>query len=170
MMPLTLLVLSNRARAERMGSGYRPGMSTNECLIRASVQDVFAVLTDGWSYASWVVGASRIRDVEAGWPQPGRSIHHSVGIWPLLIDDTTTVEEYEPLRLLQLKVRAWPAGEGRVRLEAEDRDGQCHLVMREQVVKGPAALLPAALTDPFLAVRNTEALRRIRLIAEGQRG
>ncbi len=75
-------------------------MSENERLINASVEDVFAVLTDSWSYASWVVGASRIRDVEAGWPEPGNSIHHSVGAWPLLIDDATTVDLYEPLRFL----------------------------------------------------------------------
>jgi hypothetical protein len=143
-------------------------MSENECLIHASVEDVFAVLTDGWSYASWVVGASRIRDVQAGWPQPGRSIHHSVGVWPLVIDDRTTVEAYEPLRRLQLKVRAWPAGEGRVELEAEDRGGECYLVMREKAINGPAALLPAAIADPLLSIRNKEALRRLALMAEGR--
>jgi hypothetical protein len=143
-------------------------MSENECLIRASVEDVFAVLADGWSYASWVVGASRIRDVEAGWPLPGRSIHHSVGIWPLVVDDRTTVEAYEPLRFLQLKVRAWPTGEGRVELEAEDRGGQCHLVMREKAIKGPAALIPEAIADPLLSIRNKEALLRLALIAEGR--
>jgi hypothetical protein len=149
--------------------GYRAGMSENECLIHASVQDVFTVLTDGWTYASWVVGASRIRDVEAGWPQPGRSIHHSVGVWPLLIDDTTTVEQYEPLRFLRLKVRAWPTGEGRVELEADDRGGQCHLTMREKATKGAAALIPDLIADPLLAVRNAEALRRLALLAEGRR-
>jgi hypothetical protein len=143
-------------------------MSENECLIRASVEDVFAVLADGWSYASWVVGASRIRDVQAGWPQPGRSIHHSVGVWPLVIDDRTTVEAYEPLRLLRLRVRAWPAGEGRVELEAENRGGQCHLVMREKAISGPAALVPEAIADPLLSIRNKEALRRLGLIAEGR--
>ncbi|GAA1578424.1 SRPBCC family protein [Kribbella sancticallisti] len=142
-------------------------MSENERLIHASVEDVFAVLTDGWSYASWVVGASRIRDVEAGWPQPGHSIHHSVGVWPLVIDDATTVEQYEPLRFLQLKVRAWPTGEGRVEFVADDRNGECHLVMREMTSKGPATMIPEAVIDPVLRLRNTETLRRLALIAEG---
>ena len=144
-------------------------MSQNERLIHASVEDVFAVLTDGWTYASWVVGASRIRDVEPGWPQPGHSIHHSVGAWPLLIDDATTVEQYEPLRFLQLKVRAWPTGEGIVELVATDQDGQCHLVMRERTSKGPATLIPDAVIDPVLRLRNAETLERLALLAEGRR-
>jgi len=144
-------------------------MTENERLIRASVEDVFAILTDGWTYAAWVVGASRIRDVEAGFPQPGRSIHHSVGSWPLLIDDRTTSEQYEPNRFLQLKVRAWPTGEGRVEFEATDKGGQCHLVMREQAVSGPAALIPKAVVDPVLRMRNSETLERLALMAEGHR-
>jgi uncharacterized protein YndB with AHSA1/START domain len=141
-------------------------MSENERLINASVEDVFAVLTDGWSYASWVVGASHIRDVEAGWPQPGHSIHHSVGAWPLLIKDTTTIEEHEPLRYLRLRVRAWPTGEGIVEFEATDKDRRCHLVMREHAAKGPATLIPKALADPMLHARNDETLARLALLAE----
>lgn len=144
-------------------------MSENECLVRASVADVFAVLGDGWSYAAWVVGASRIREVEAGWPEAGRSIHHSVGTWPLLLDDRTTAEEYEPLRFLRLKVRAWPTGEGQVEFEATDQAGQCHLVMREKALNGPAALIPEAVADPILHARNDETLRRLALLAEGRR-
>ena len=143
-------------------------MSENERLIHASVEDVFAVLTDGWTYASWVVGASRIRDVEPGWPQPGHSIHHSVGAWPLLINDATTVEQYEPLRFLQLKVRAWPTGEGIVEFVATDQVGQCHLVMRERTAKGPATLIPDTILDPILHLRNAETLERLALLAEGR--
>jgi uncharacterized protein YndB with AHSA1/START domain len=143
-------------------------MSDNERLIHASVDDVFAILTDGWSYASWVVGASRIRKVDPGWPQPGRSIHHSVGVWPLLLNDTTTVQEYEPLRLLRLTVRAWPTGEGIVEFVATEKDGQCHLTMHEHSSKGPAALIPDPVADPILHVRNAETLERLALLAEGR--
>ncbi|MDX6247742.1 MAG: hypothetical protein QOF10_1102 [Kribbellaceae bacterium] len=150
-----------------MGTGL--GMTENECLIHASVEDVFAILTDGWTYAAWVVGASRVRSVEPGFPQPGHSIHHSVGIWPLLINDTTTAERYEPLRFLQLKVRAWPTGEGRVEFEATDKGGECQLIMREEAVKGPATLIPEAVLDPVLRLRNDETLKRLALLAQGRR-
>ncbi|WP_460663532.1 SRPBCC family protein [Kribbella swartbergensis] len=141
-------------------------MTENEWLIQAPVPDVFAILTDGWTYAAWVVGASRVRDVDEGFPQPGTSLHHSVGVWPLVLDDTTTVQQYEPLRFLQLRVRAWPTGEGQVEFVATDRDGHCHLVMREEPVKGPAATIPHALIDPILRARNHETLRRLALLAE----
>ncbi|TWD82466.1 activator of Hsp90 ATPase-like protein [Kribbella amoyensis] len=143
-------------------------MSENECLIHAPVEAVFAILTDGWTYAGWVVGASRVRDVEAGFPQPGHSIHHSVGVWPLVIDDSTSSEQYEPNRFLQLNVRAWPTGEGQVEFVATEQDGGCHLTMRETAVKGPVTLIPAAVLDPILRARNNETLRRLKLLAEKQ--
>ena len=60
-------------------------------LVEASAEDIWAVLSDGWAYASWVVGTARIRGVDAGWPKAGTQIHHSFGIWPALIDDSTEV-------------------------------------------------------------------------------
>jgi hypothetical protein len=127
---------------------------------------VFAILADGWSYASWVVGASRVRDVEPGFPAPGTSIHHSVGAWPLLIDDTTKALDYEPLRRLRLRVRVWPVGEGEVEFEATESGGGCRMVMREKTTSGPVALLPSAATDVMLRARNAETLQRLALLAE----
>ena len=144
-------------------------MSHNECLIEASAEDVFAILTDGWSYAAWVVGASRIRDVDAPWPEPGGRIHHSVGAWPLLLNDTTSSLEYEPARRLRLRLRVWPAGHGEVEFEATETPTGCRLVMKEKAVSGPIALLPEAVADLVLHPRNAEALRRLKLIAERRR-
>jgi uncharacterized protein YndB with AHSA1/START domain len=141
-------------------------MSENECSIDASVEDVFAILTDGWSYASWVVGASRIREVDPPWPEPGGRIHHSVGAWPLLLDDTTTSLEYEPLQRLRLRIRVWPAGHGEVEFRATATPSGCRLVMTESAVSGPVAMLPSAVADPMLHARNDEALRRLKLLAE----
>lgn len=141
-------------------------MSKNECLVRADIRAVFAILADGWSYAAWVVGASRVRDVDAGWPEPGRNIHHSVGVWPLLIDDTTNALEYEPLSRLRLRVRGWPAGEGEVEFHATETPAGCQLVMLERATGGPVALMPAPLADLMLAKRNAETLRRLALLAE----
>lgn len=141
-------------------------MSENERLIHADVKDVFAILADGWSYAAWVVGASRVRDVDPAWPEPGSSIHHSVGAWPLLIDDTTKALEYEPLRRLLLRVRAWPVGEGDVEFEATETPEGCLIVMREKTTKGPIALMPSAATDVMLHSRNAETLQRLALLAE----
>lgn len=131
-------------------------------------QAVVDVLEDGWSYATWVVGASRIRDVSADWPAVGSHVHHSVGVWPMLIDDATTVEERVPGRSLQLKVRAWPTGEGRVWIEVLPHPDGCEVRMTEEAVGGPAVLVPAPARDAMLAWRNSETLRRLAFLAEGR--
>jgi len=134
-----------------------------------SPHDVWKVLADGWSLASWVVGASRIRAVDPGWPQVGTSVHHSVGPWPLVINDASTVRASEPDRHLLLQARAWPTGEAMVDLLLEPDNGGCRMTIREDASAGPARLIPPTVRHPLLDVRNKEALRRLALIAEGRR-
>jgi hypothetical protein len=103
-----------------------------------SPEQVFAVLHDGWTYPLWVVGASRIRDVDAGWPAPGTTLHHSFGVWPLLIDDTTEVLGIEPGQRLVLEARGWPVGKARVEITVDaDTDGSL-VTIAEDVIDGPA--------------------------------
>lgn len=127
---------------------------------------VLDVLGDGWTYATWVVGASRIRHVDPAWPAPGSSIHHSVGAWPLLIDDTTTVEEQVAGRSLQLKARAWPTGEARVLFEVLPHPSGCEVQITEDAVGGPAVLIPRPARHAMLHRRNTETLRRLAFLVE----
>ena len=54
------------ARSFDGDAGYRAAMSRNTRMMSCTPQDVFDVLSDGWSYATWVVGAARIRDVDEG--------------------------------------------------------------------------------------------------------
>ena len=96
-------------------------MSRNTRMMNCTPQDVFDVLADGWSYANWVVGAARIRDVDPEWPAVGSKIHHSVGLWPLLISDSTEVDHVDPPHQLRLKVRLWPTGSGVVRRSVAPR-------------------------------------------------
>ncbi|CAN5333894.1 SRPBCC family protein [soil metagenome] len=143
-------------------------MSTTKRTMSCTPEDVFAVLSDGWAYATWVVGAARIRDVDAGWPKAGTKVHHSVGVWPLLLNDDTEVEVVEAPQLLQMRVRAWPTGEGRVTLHLRAVGPGCEVVMEEQAVSGPAKKLPKPLQDLMLHPRNVEALRRLAFLAENR--
>jgi hypothetical protein len=136
---------------------------------RCTPEQVFAVLADGWSFPSWVVGAARMRDVDEGWPEPGSRLHHSVGTWPLLLNDTTTAVELDPGRMLRLKARAWPAGEADVRIEAVPTPSGCTISISEDAVDGPATLIPQPVRTAMLRLRNTETLRRLALLAEGHR-
>ena len=128
---------------------------------------VFAVLADGWLYPSWVVGASRIRDVEVAWPAAGAKIHHSFGVWPVLIDDSTSVLEYDPPRRMVLKARGWPLGSARVVLEVKPTAGGCRMTIDEDAIEGPGTLVPKPVRSQLIHVRNVETLRRLRFLAEG---
>lgn len=142
-------------------------MSRTVKLFRCSPEQIFKVLSDGWSYASWVVGASRIRDVDSTWPAKDSQIHHSVGSWPILLNDTTTVAAIDAPHSLTLRARAWPFGEAEVVIECEPEGaGVTRVTMVEQSASGPAKLLPPPLTDPVLHARNSEALRRLAYLAE----
>ena len=137
-------------------------------VIDAAPDDVLAVLTDGWTYASWVVGASTIRDVDRAFPAVDARIHHSVGSWPLLLHDTTQVLEYEPGRRLKLEARGWPLGQATVELVVEPQGEGSLVTMREDVSEGPGRLIPASLRQLGLAPRNRESLRRLAYLAEGR--
>ncbi len=144
-------------------------MSRTTRVLACSPQDVFDILIDGWSYATWVVGAARIREVDESWPAVGSRIYHSVGMWPVLISDNTEVEEVDTPRTLQLRVKAWPTGEGRVRITCTQReDGRTEVVMEEQAVSGPATFIPRKVQDALLHPRNTESLRRLAYLAESR--
>ena len=130
--------------------------------IHAPPQRVFAVLADGWSYASWVVGAAHIRDVDDGWPAVGTRVHHQVGPWPLSLKDQTSVRTVENSRLLELDAHAWPLGAARVRLELRpDGADSTRVVMTEELSSGPGRLLPRRVQSLILKPRNNEALRRL---------
>ncbi|WP_156756987.1 SRPBCC family protein [Actinokineospora pegani] len=131
-------------------------------VVDVPAQSLWAVIADGWTYAGWVVGASHIRRVDQTWPTVGSHIHHSVGSWPLTIDDTTEVLRMEPQRLIELNARAWPTGEARVRIELDPVTADSTRVrIVEQASSGPGALLPKPLQDAMLVPRNRETLSRL---------
>lgn len=128
---------------------------------------MWEVLADGWLYPSWVVGAARMRAVDATWPAVGAELHHSIGAWPLLIDDTTSVLVNRPGHELLLRGRGWPTGEVEIRLQLEPAGGGgCEIAMTEDAVAGPALLVPPPVRAVLLRPRNEESLARLAYLAE----
>ena len=143
-------------------------MSTNTRVMSCTPEAVFAVLGDGWLYPGWVVGASRMRSVDANWPQVGSSLHHSIGVWPLLINDETRVEELsEPTRIV-MRAKGWPIGEAWVQIDVEPHTRGCRVRIQEKATSGPGSLVPDALMNIPLYLRNMETLKRLAYIAEGR--
>ena len=141
-------------------------MSSNSRIMSVEPAAVWRVLSDGWLYPLFVVGASRMREVDAGWPAPGTRLHHSVGVWPLLLDDETEVLASEPNRRLVLRAHAWPAGAAHVNFVLEPHSEGAEVTLEEDAQSGPALLVPKPARDLQLAWRNVETLRRLAFIAE----
>lgn len=137
--------------------------------VQAPVEAVWQVLSDGWTYATWVVGASRVRDVDANWPATGSRIHHAFGPWPAVIQDYTRAEVCVPEQELVLKARGWPAGEARVVLRLTPTSTTtCRVSIEEDAIAGPGKLIPAPVRQAVIGPRNKETLYRLALIAEGR--
>jgi uncharacterized protein YndB with AHSA1/START domain len=143
-------------------------VSTTSRPVAATPEQVWEVLSDGWLYPLFVVGASRMRAVDDTWPAVGSRLHHSVGSWPLLIDDTTEVLEVEENRRLLLLARGWPAGQAHVDISLQPIGDTTVVTMTEDATAGPGLLIPKPLRDAQLHVRNVEALRRLAFVVEGR--
>ncbi len=143
-------------------------MVTQSRLVATTPEHVWNVLADGWLYPLWVVGATRMRAVEDGWPSPGTQLHHSVGVWPAVIDDTTESLECDPGRFLRLRARGWPLGEADVAVRLSASGADTLVEIEEDAVSGPGRFVPEPFKGLAIKVRNVESLRRLALLAEGR--
>jgi hypothetical protein len=128
---------------------------------------VWAVLSDGYRYADWVQGTKEIRDVDAGWPAVGTSIHYTVGVAFVTHKDETVVRTSEPERRLELEVQAWPLGTARVdiRIEPYGNDGS-RVTLDEHPLLGIAGWLHNPLTALGFSVRTWVMIDELLKLAE----
>jgi uncharacterized protein YndB with AHSA1/START domain len=138
-------------------------VARNEIHAAVPPRDVFAVLADPRLYGNWVVGASTTRGVEGRWPDVGAVLHHTQA-W--LLRDTTSVIASEPPARLVLEARARPLAVARVDIRLEPEDGGTRIVLDERPTGGLAGALPSWMTEPGMALRNRETVRRLRRLAE----
>jgi hypothetical protein len=127
----------------------------------APADAVWAVLADGWRLASWVVGAARVDAVDAAWPQVGARLRYGIGGWPAVLPGSAEVTSCRPGEELALHGRT-PFGGVDVRVRITGTT----LEITEDVVSGPARLVPARVRAAAIGARNVETLRRLALLAE----
>lgn len=142
-------------------------MAINVRQMTCTPDAVFRVLADGWLYPTWVVGASRVRAVDREWPAVDSRIHHSFGVWPALLDDTTSVLDWDPPRLMRLRARGWPMGEASVTIEVKERGDGCVVRISEDATLGPGRVIPESIRELLLHNRNRETLQRLAFLGEG---
>ena len=133
----------------------------------ATREEVWNVISDGWTYSQWVVGNSRMRAVDANWPAAGSRIQHSIGVWPFLVDDVTEVEDCRPLEKLVLLARAGLFGRARILFRLSDTPtGGCLIEMAEVPVGLPMGWVPNQVALAAVIPRNRECTLRLAAIAE----
>ena len=86
----------------------------------------------------------------------------------MLLDDETVVKASVPQRELVLHGKARPLGEVAIRVQLEPRPSGCLVILQEDAVGGPMALIPPLVRQLMIRPRNTEALRRLAYLAEGE--
>ena len=147
-----------------MQASFR-GVGPRHIQIAAPPDGVWAVLANARRYSDWVAGARAVRDADPGWPAVGRKLHHTVGVWPLVVNDETVVVESEPPRRLVLRASVKPVGRFRVELGLEAADGGTRVTMQEFVESGPARFT-GPLGDAGAQTRMEISLRRLKRLVE----
>lgn len=142
-------------------------MSVTTRRFACTPEQVFDALADPWVYPTWVVGASRLRAADDTFPRPGSALHHSIGVWPFVLNDLSRIETWDPPHRLVLEARTWPIGAQRVTIEVRPSASGCVVRMEEHSVAGVAARIPRLIADPILYFRNAETLRRLEWVAKG---
>jgi hypothetical protein len=132
----------------------------------ASPPEVWRVLADAWSYASWVVGAARVDAVADSWPQPGGYLRYRAGAWPGTLPARAEVVSAVDGAELALHGDLGPAGAVDLVLALRALPTGCEIAISEDVVAGPGRWLPAPARAAVIRSRNRETLRRLALLAE----
>ena len=128
-------------------------MTATSLVIAAPAHDVWTVLADGYSYSRWVVGAKEIRNVEPGWPRPGKRLHHTVGIGPFTLKDNTKSLADEEPRLLHLEARGRPIGRAQITFELVPVESGTEVTISESIVSPNRAA--STRCSPPWSVRGT---------------
>lgn len=136
-------------------------MAFSSRVIPAPASEVFAVLADPETYPDWLFGAANIRDADDNWPSPGSVFHHTVGVRPFAIADTTMVRDVEPDRSLTLSVRARPLVTAEVEFRIIADGDRCVLTMQEEPSRRLIGNLVRPIMDPVTHVRNHRSLRQL---------
>lgn len=132
----------------------------------ATRKEVWDIISNGWTYSQWVVGNTRMRAVDPRWPAPGSVIHHTIGVWPVVLNDETVVESCTPERELVLHAKGRPFGAAQIVLRLSDTATGSRIEMAEVPVGGPLNWVPRRLALLLAYPRNRQCTERLVSLAE----
>lgn len=140
-------------------------MARNKRKVDVDQDAVFDVLVDPHAYSKWVVGAYKVRDVDADWPAQGSCFYHQLARSSGGVKDKTTIAEIDPPRLIALKAYARPVGAVDVKVRVEPVESGSLIVVDESPAEDSKLRKIRPLVEVFIYLRNIEALRRLARIA-----
>lgn len=110
----------------------------NSSILSASPEDVFSVLEDPATYPEWLVGASRITDVDENWPELGSKFSHRIGFGPFVIPGSTSMRVLDRSSELVLGAGMGILGEAIVRFQLEAVPEGTKVTLEETLIRGAA--------------------------------
>jgi uncharacterized protein YndB with AHSA1/START domain len=144
-------------------------MAKTTMVLPAPPERVFAVLEDPTTLAYFVVGSRTIRHFDPRWPDLHTAVHHTVGVAPLVLRDSTEVVEVDPPTRLVLEARARPFGTATVDFQLHSHPEGTELVVDEYPIAGPMAWPGLVrVIDAAIAFRNREMGRRLLRLVESR--
>lgn len=144
-------------------------MASVSTVVHAAPERVFMLLEDARSLENVVVGSRKIRWFDPRWPDLHTELHHSVGIPPLVLRDSTQVMEVAPPTRLVLEARFRPVGVMNVEFTLRPHPEGTELVIDEYPIAGPIhAPLLRPLTHLLIRYRNHEMGRRMRRLVDAR--
>ena len=135
-------------------------------LVNGTPDEVWEVLSDGWSYAQWVVGTTQIRDVDRSWPEVGSRLFFTVGRGPLRVDNQTTVRILEPKQHIEIEAHAPPIGSARVAVTVKPWGDDSVVILDEHPLRGPGARLHNGLVEALVHIRTRRMLANLARVVQ----
>lgn len=145
-------------------------MVTNQLDIRATPDEVFEVLADGWNYTAWVVGAKAITHVDAAFPLVGSRFGNRVRNGFRGIDGVTEVVASDRPRTLRLRASVGQVADADISFALRPIAGGTLVTMHEVPVGDRPFSVIGRWTSPLLRVRNAETLWRLKSVVEERSG
>ena len=141
-------------------------MTQTRKLIDAPPEHVYAVLSDPPSYDRFVVGTKAIRHFDPRFPEPGSTLHHTVGAGPLILRDHTRVERADPPKRLVLRASMRPIAVNRVDFRLVPESGGTTVTVEEYPLDGPLSRIWSPPLEGLMWLRNMLMLLRLERLAK----
>lgn len=143
-------------------------MAEDRTIVDTPSSAVFAVLADPRRYEQFVVGNSAIRSFDPHWPEEGSEFQHSLGVKPLVIQDSSTALATDRQTYLVMLTRMGFLGATITSFRLSSRPAGTEVEIREEPVWGMVVWMWSKMVDQMLAWRNRRLLVRLRKLAEEQ--